>query len=358
MELYQNLSDEGFKPWMDDKDILGGEPWESAIKKAIRRSDFFIASLSNHSVDKRGILQKEVKEALEIWKEKLSTDIYIIPVRLEDCELPEGLKTFQCVDLFKRGGFQRLVKSIKEGISRLGIEPPTGEPVSLNIVPPVISPPSKSKSIINEIDGKEMIFIKGSLFLQGPNKIPVDLDDFYIDKFPVTNAEYKKFKEHKRPWRRSPRGWKGGRYPEDKPDDPVTGVSFAEAKAYASWAKKRLPTEAEWEKAARGTHGSEYPWGNRFDPYKCNTKESGINETTPVSKYPTGRSPYGAIDMSGNVWEWVDEWYGVFKPNEKVTKGGCYKYNRDFATCAYRDSHDMNGGRNTTVGFRCVKDPV
>jgi len=111
--LYNRLSDSGFKPWMDKKDILPGEKWELAIQKAIRSSDFFLACLSANSVNRRGVIQKEIKEALDIWKEKLDSDIYLIPVRLEDCEVPESLRCFQWVNLFEEDGWERLVKAIQ-----------------------------------------------------------------------------------------------------------------------------------------------------------------------------------------------------------------------------------------------------
>jgi len=93
--LYQKLSDAGFKPWMAKKDLVGGERWKSRISQAIRRSDLFLACLSANSVDKRGFVQREIKDALDIWREKLESDIYLIPVRLEDCEVPESLRDFQ-----------------------------------------------------------------------------------------------------------------------------------------------------------------------------------------------------------------------------------------------------------------------
>jgi hypothetical protein len=112
-KLYQRLSEAGFKPWMDKKDIRPGEKWKTAIQKAIRDSDFFLACLSANSVSKRGILQGEVKEALDIWQEKLKSDIYLIPVRLEDCEVPENLRDFQWVDLFEEDGWTRLKEAIE-----------------------------------------------------------------------------------------------------------------------------------------------------------------------------------------------------------------------------------------------------
>jgi hypothetical protein len=117
-KLYDRLSDSGFSPWMDKKDILPGEIWEATIQKAIRGSDFFLMCLSANSVNRRGQIQKEVKQALDIWKEKLDSDIYLIPVRLEDCVVPESLRRFQWVNLFEEDGWTLLVKAIQAGMER------------------------------------------------------------------------------------------------------------------------------------------------------------------------------------------------------------------------------------------------
>jgi tetratricopeptide (TPR) repeat protein len=114
-KLYQQLSDAGFKPWMDKKDILPGERWESSIRRAIQHSDFFLLCLSKNSVDKRGWVQKEIREVLENLQGMLDSDIYLVPVRLEKCEVPESLREFQRVDLFEEDGWTRLVKAIQVG---------------------------------------------------------------------------------------------------------------------------------------------------------------------------------------------------------------------------------------------------
>ncbi len=119
-QLYQGLCDLGFKPWMDCKDILPGENWELAIKKAIRQADFFLACLSTTSINKRGWVQKELKKALDIWTEKLEDDIYLIPVRLDNCEAPESLHSLQWVNLFEKDGWDRLVRAIQAGQERRG----------------------------------------------------------------------------------------------------------------------------------------------------------------------------------------------------------------------------------------------
>lgn len=116
--LYQQLCDAGFQPWMDDKNLLPGEIWMDSIRSAIEESDFFLFCLSHNSIYKRGVLQKEFKSAREVWQGMLDSDIYLIPVRLENCDVPGHMAKFQWVDLFEKHGFSRLEKAIQEGMKR------------------------------------------------------------------------------------------------------------------------------------------------------------------------------------------------------------------------------------------------
>lgn len=117
-DLYQKLSKAGFKPWMDKKDIVPGEKWRDSISRAIKNSDFFLICLSLNSVNRRGFLQKEIRQALEICQELLDSDIYLIPGRLEDCTVPESLHEFQAVDLFRKEGWTRLLSAIQKGMEQ------------------------------------------------------------------------------------------------------------------------------------------------------------------------------------------------------------------------------------------------
>jgi hypothetical protein len=105
---------------MGEKDILPGEAWEPSIERAIRAADFFLPCLSTNSVNARGVIQREIKCALDIWQEKSDHDIYLIPIRLEECELPESLRRFQWVDIFEEEGWSRLVEALKVGLERQG----------------------------------------------------------------------------------------------------------------------------------------------------------------------------------------------------------------------------------------------
>jgi len=155
----------------------------------------------------------------------------------------------------------------------------------------------------NPKDGKEMVRVPAGKFLYGDDKSEVELPEFWIDKAPVTEAEYARFVAEM--GHEPPSHWKGKSPPKQIADHPVTWVSWYDAVAYAKWVGGRLPTEQEWEKAARGMDGREYPWGEWAEG-DCNSEDRSIGDTTPVGKYsPQGDSPYGCVDMAFNVWEWT-----------------------------------------------------
>jgi len=191
----------------------------------------------------------------------------------------------------------------------------------------------------------------------------VYLDAFYISRYPVTNAEYKKFKTD----------WT---IPNGKENHPVVNVNWKNAAAYCEWAGGRLPTEAEWEKAASWDDAKRikriYPWGDAFDMNKCNSKEARIGDTTPVGKYsPKGDSFYGVGDMAGNVWEWCADWFdenyyevssrenpqGPASGQYRVLRGGSFGNAASDARCARR-SRLLPVYLHTGIGFRVVAAPV
>ncbi len=130
--IYQKLQDVGLHPWMESKDILGGEVRETVIRQTIRKSDFLLVFLTDHAVNQAGPFHKAVKQALEVWQEKPDGHIYLIPVRLEDCTIPESLHPFQAIDMFEDDGWERLMRSLQEGIERLF---PSNRPTLLDTKP-------------------------------------------------------------------------------------------------------------------------------------------------------------------------------------------------------------------------------
>lgn len=189
-----------------------------------------------------------------------------------------------------------------------------------------------------------------------PPKIPEPEIGTFIAK--VVQDQYKNkdcWSENGWKWKETervnePASWNA---PEgNQPDHPVVGVSLYEAEAYAKWAGKRLPTEQEWERAARGTDGRVYPWGDEFDKEKCNSWEADIGRTTPVTKYVNGLSPDGCYDMAGNVWEWTASREEDFF----VIRGGSWYDATQLVRSAFR-SMGMLTFRYDNVGFRCAKTP-
>lgn len=226
-------------------------------------------------------------------------------------------------------------------------------------------------------DGAPMVFVPAGEFLMGSdilNEQPehtVYLDDFWIDKYEVTNGNYQKCVEEGGCSDRLREGSNIHRpYYGDPAFDnfPVNQVTWAEANQYCQWAGKRLPTEAEWEKAARGTDGRIFPWGNEWDASVVHSNQSNFQDTVEVGSFPEGASPYGAMDMAGNLWEWVNDWYsetyyaespdpnptGPAEGNIKVIRGGGYGGFDAGMRVSVRRGDLLPSESLMFVGFRCV----
>jgi formylglycine-generating enzyme required for sulfatase activity len=241
----------------------------------------------------------------------------------------------------------------------------------------------------------EMILIPAGAFLMGsdPRKDKhahareepqhsLHLPDFYMAKTPVTNAQYRAFV--RAAGYRPPDHWWDGQPPAGKEHHPVVHVSWHDALAYCRWLSEttgrsyRLPSEAHWEKAARGPNGQTYPWGDSWDPERCNTKEGGVGDTTPVGTHPDGASPYGLLEMSGNVYEWTISLWGremqepdfgyPYAPSDgredllagngvlRVLRGGAFYYTALYARAAHRVK-SYPDYRVRTRGFRVCLEP-
>jgi formylglycine-generating enzyme required for sulfatase activity len=222
-------------------------------------------------------------------------------------------------------------------------------------------------------DGAEMVRIPAGEFWMGADagslederpRRRVYLDAYDIDKYEVTNGLYARFM--RATGRAAPASWNDATVNAER--QPVVGVTWFDADAYCRWAGKRLPTEAEWEKAGRGVDGRRFPWGERFDAARLNDKASGIRSTEPVGSYPGGASPYGVHDLLGNAIEWVQDWYesgyyavsparnppGPSTGSSKVRRGGSW----DYWTNAWPLPHRYSTAptfTDTETGFRCAR---
>lgn len=193
---------------------------------------------------------------------------------------------------------------------------------------------------------------------QSPDEAPkrkINLKAFYIDRFEVTNTQFQQvFRQHV--------------FEPGMENYPVTGVAWTQAREYAVATRRRLPTEQEWEKAARGVDGREFPWGQKFEPEWCNgKKDSGSLRAGPkkVGSLREGASPYGCMDMAGNVYEWTANWYGAYEGNTKITteygqvyrvlRGGSFLTGQFDLRCARRHYAKMDAARSD-YGFRCALD--
>ncbi len=254
--------------------------------------------------------------------------------------------------------------------------------------------PKKSVSLppekISPIDGKEMVLIPAGESVMGTDKTDpenthqkigavkplyldqqpernIHLEAFYMDKYEVTNKEYIKFVDAAQ-YVDLPSHWVKGTWPEGLADHPVTNITWSEAMAYALWAGKILPTEAQWEKSARGPGGNIFPWGNEYEKGKANIGNDGPKATTPAGSFKGDVSPYGVHDLAGNVMEWTLDWYRAYPGSNyrsprfgdkfKVLRGNGFQKGGHYFLDAYRYAFyrteaDPNDYFDN-VGFRCV----
>ena len=238
----------------------------------------------------------------------------------------------------------------------------------------MLGPGPLPKAVIAPIDSAEMVLVPAGEFTMGMSEeevyqiflldnrenpvfateIPARrmyLDSFYIDRYPVTNYQYRRFIEatgHRRPMLINHPEW-------GKPMQPVVFVGWDDARAYASWAGKTLPTEEHWEKAGRGSDGRWWAWGHEFLPNNCNSREYDLQLTSEIGIFDRGISPYGCYDMCGNIWEMCEgEWLKGTLP----MRGGCFLGSATFVrvTCRWTPEDPVNGAQ--WLGFRCIKEIV
>ncbi len=494
--LYNRLSAEGWiDPWLDKEKILPGQDWDYEIRKAVRDADVIAVCISRRSITKEGYVQREIKIALDIADEKPEGTIYIVPIRLEECDPPERLQRWQWVDLYLAKGYELLLASLQRRAKALELEPVAykksmfeslflflGErrqtvfsllailialliflfgnniygrltrqppfvtasaPVATETISALLSltpqPITASRTImpsqvltetftpvttssptkVVDKEGVEVVLIPAGEFVMGsspemqremlalcqncdPDSVTdqspqrsIYLDDFWIDKTEVTIAQFREFVEQENYLTAAER--KGSslllnrttkkftttqgvnwRKPNGKFIDldqygnyPVTHVNWNDARAYCNWRGGYLPTEAQWEKAARWEDGRFFPWGNTTPNNTYLNFDFQNNGPVAVMSYPAGVSKYGVYDMAGNVWEWVNDWYAdkyiqseTINPNGASSgpghlfRGGSWaselKIEAVNVMTTYR-AYNIASWTSPLVGFRCVR---
>jgi formylglycine-generating enzyme required for sulfatase activity len=525
-KLHHYLKQRGVQPWLDELDLLPGENWEVEIPKALFSSDVILVCLSKNSVDKEGYVQKEITFALDKAQEKPEGTIFIVPVKLEDCEVPRRLKQYQWVDAFRQDGYKRLMLGLQKRASGLGADvlpvildetrktskpekkkpevpiisssvpaeevkkepkkevaaplqeekepevkftqqkpftkllepsalspkqtPPVGQVsnstesvaqkkrqaksltyglwgvgllvlifvgIGLNSLlknPPVAtatdSPtpnlptftsvpftktptptntpiPTPTLGIGSTMIGKHgetLVYVPAGEFSMGSDNGESDerpihtvyLNAFWIDQYEVTNKQYKACVDAgtcEPP--SSKNSYTHPSYYENSEFDnyPVIFVSWDKANRYCEvWVDGDLPTEAQWEKAARGTEAFTYPWGNDAPRKDLLNYDQNIGDTTEIGIYTRGKSPFSAYDMAGNVWEWVNDYYqsgyytvlgdsasnpqGPSTGSARTLRGGSWRY--DYASVRSSDRGAYSSDfTNFLTGFRCTLSP-
>jgi hypothetical protein len=370
--LAARLREDGFDPWLDQERLLPGHRWEAEIVDALRQCDAAIVCLSAKSVEKVGYVQKELRRVIDVAEQQPEGRVFLIPLRLEDCRIPPSLTGWQYTDLFDEDGYQRLRAALHAKASPAAPVPfisqrrrPYRGIATVLVVALAIASYLLFRALRNtaaqpkEGEGVpiqepvEMVRISGGTFLMGRNGGPdpeaspahnVSVGTFYIDRLPVTERDYRGDDSEKATW-------------------PVTRVTWDEAYAYCLARGKRLPSEAEWEYAARGIDGRLYPWGETFDPAVVNFRESGLGHPEPAGARAGNRSPFGVADMSGNVYQWCADDFRPYRGRTpafsmpvgaKVIRGGSFQSDRLNVSAVFRNL-ERPSVRSAAIGFRCAK---
>ena len=365
--LYQRLSSDGFDPWLDEEKLLPGQEWEVEIPKAVKTSDVVIVCLSHKAITKAGYVHKEIKSALDEAEKQPEGTIFLIPLKLEECDVPERLQRWHWVNLFEEKGYGRLMSSLRFITGTIT----SGSNSKTNVIqrPEEKRGTEMSAYYTNSIGIKFARIQKGWFmmgleefeFEQPIHKVTIDRP-FFFSIFPVTQREWKAIM--------------GGNISHFKGDDlPVENVSWDDVQEFIknlnekeNTHKYRLPSEAEWEYAARAGTTTQYSFGDddsKLGEYAWYSENSG-DKTHPVGK--KGANPWGLYDVHGNIWEWVqDEWHDTYNgaPSDgsawedgiraiRVNRGGSWF--SDARNCRSARRYFFPGYRCHYLGFRLLQE--
>ncbi|MBU6352276.1 MAG: SUMF1/EgtB/PvdO family nonheme iron enzyme [Chloroflexi bacterium] len=385
----------GLSVWIDEGLEPSTPSWTDAIEEAVAQAMAMVVLLSPAAKESKWV-KKEVTLAQRKGKQ-------IYPLLVDGDE--DSAVLFQLIDVQWVDGRQRLQEAVGRVLAQMGQETRSGAPSAVSVgdeeldalarrateaeqvlaqkkaeaaVQAAAEDAAKlraQRDLLGALEqiGLEWVTVPAGEFTMGSNDSgdeqpihQVYLSEYQIARHPVTNAQYELFVKANS--YAAPKHWKNKKIPPGKENHPVVNVSWKDAQAFCAWAGVRLPTEAEWEKAARGTDGRKYPWGNEPPTMELCNFNSNVGGTTPIGSYPKGASPYGVLDMAGNVWEWVNDRYGgkyySVSPSvnpqgpasgtRRVLRGGSWSSIVNYVRSADRNLDDPDFWFNS-IGFRCVR---
>ena len=367
--LVERLEEHGWSVWWDRR-IPPGKTWPQVVEEALESCRAMVAVWTAVSVESDWV-------AIETSEGKKRH--ILVPVALDDVDPPLEFRRIQAADLTGwdgslshselQGTFSALETIL--GAPTRPVEPGHGKDQA--------APTVELEIDLEDLNGEGWVALDGGTFTMGSehgedNEKPphqVTLSPFRISRYPVTNDQHRHFVMET--GKESPGHWTGAQVPAGRESHPIVNVSWGEAEAYCKWLTKRvgegvvcLPTEAQWEFAARGAEGREYPWGAE-EPDEDRANFGGrVDGTTSVDAYPGGATPTGIYDLSGNVWEWCRDGCGPYSGNPITDpvapsggrffslRGGSFLYDARDLRAAYRGVGLPPDYRDLSLGFRVV----
>ena len=368
LALYNRLKQAGYKPWLDKKDLIAGQIWRDEIPKAIKASQIFLACLSAKSANKQGYIQRELRIALDTLGEMLPGTIFFIPMRLEECEIPDlrlaevglNLRDIHRLDYWEEDGFEQLERAIGYQFKLEPEEPKqllsvfNFEVVGVNAKGEQIRKESKQSQYFREDLGSditlEMVAIPGGTFTMGTEDEEIErlvkklrwegfrrerpqhevtIKPFDLGKYPITQAQWKAIADRQdlkveKDLNHNPASSKDRSDSDRRPVEKVNwydAVEFCARLSKLTGGEYRLPSEAEWEYACRAGTTTPFYFGETItgelanycasNTYAEQAKGEYRPDTTPVGQFPP--NAFGLYDMHGNVWEWcADTFHGNY----------------------------------------------
>jgi len=402
-DFYNRLSAESWlHPWLDEEEILPGMNWEVEIEKAVEKADAVIVFLSHNSVHKEGYVHYELKLVLDIAARKPETTIFVIPVKLDECEVPLRIRSLQYIDYSvpetRDQAYSRLLKSLK--IKRDMVNRQTGRTQTAHVVssqniqtePDITSLRLDGFDLVRIPKGRFVMGSKASNTLAQENEIPqcpcTIPYDYWLSRFPISNEQFSEFAVSTKYIAALPNDWR------KRLNHPIVNISWHDAVLYTHWLNEvlgkeipngtifRLPTEAEWERASRGDSGFEWPWGSvhldkllerdtsaqkmkkEIEILRCTLNIVDVGHFSPFTD-----SPCKVADMMGSIIEWTQSLYVSYPydahdgrenletEGERVLRG-CFTSNAErFSVRSARRASALPDRKAPVLGFRIVIAP-